>query len=158
MAGTFKSVTMMRGIKEGVQRRLPTFVLTSSADSNGNPLMLIASDSSPATTKQVAMVRVSPIALVMTNSIGGTQENMCPHLVEIALEAGTGTGLTASTYLSLVNSTAIVGELMKQGGIYTAYLLANGTVPALANVAAQMVSTTQVATFELDVANRLSGA
>ena len=156
MAATFKSIAMMRSVLEGIRRRLPTYVYTQSFDSNGNPLLLVSADATPATTEQVAMIRISPVTNVFLNSVGGTQEGFCPHLVELCLEA---TAASASvSLLTDVNKTAIWGELLKQAGIFTLYLTAAGTVPALASVGTQMVAANQVAVFEIDPSQRLAAS
>ncbi len=156
MATSFKAQAMMRSIKEGIGRRLPTYTLTQGLDTAGNPVLLVSADSSPATTEQVAMIRVRPVDLIFTNSVGNTQENFAPHFVELCLEAD-GT-LTSTARLTEANQVAIKGEVLKQSGIYIGYLLASGTVPAIASVDTQMVAANQVATFELDPSFRLMGA
>lgn len=156
MASSFKAQAMMRAIKEGIGRRLTSYTLTSSVDSDGNPILLVSADSTPATTEQVAMLRVRPVSLIFTNGIGGTQEDFAPHFVEMCSEA-TAAAATVSL-LTEANQSIIKGEVLKQSGIYIGYLTATGTVPALANVATQMVAANQVATFELDPSFRLMGA
>jgi len=156
MATSFKAKAMMRGVKEGIGRRLPTYVLTDGSDSDGNPLLLVSADSSPATTEQVALIRIRPVSLIFTNSVGGVQEDFAPHFVELCLEADNT--LTSTARLTEANQVAIKGELLKQTGLFISYLLASGSVPAIANVATQMVAANQVAVFETDPSYRLMGA
>lgn len=155
MATSIKAGAMMRTLKEGIARRLPTYVYTTGADASGNPVLLVSQDASPATTEQVAMIRIRPVDLIFTNSVGNTQENFAPHFVELCTETST---VASVSFLTEVNATAIKGELLKQSGIFIAYLTANGTVPAVASVDTQMVAANQVATFELDPSYRLMGA
>ncbi len=156
MATSFKAQAMMRAIKEGIGRRLPSYTLTNGLDTAGNPVLLVSADATPATTEQVALLRVRPVSLIFTNSVGGTQEDFAPHFVEMCLEATAAAATVA--LLTEANQSAIKGEVLKQSGIYIGYLTATGTVPAIANVDTQMVAANQVATFELDPSFRLMGA
>ena len=145
---TFKSVAMMRFITEDLKRRLPTWTFTSGIEATtGNPILVLSATASPATTGQVATVRVSPVASVFLNGLEQTQQFFCPHYVEMCSESGTGSNLTASSYITVANQTVIFGVLMKQTGIFLAYQTANGTVPALASTATQMVVANQVADY-----------
>lgn len=155
MATSTKALAMVRTLKEAIGRRLPTYVLTQSVDANGNPTLLVSADSAPAAGEQVALLRVRPVDLIFTNSVGQTQENFAPHFVEMCLETSS---VASVALLTEANQAAIKGEVLKQSGIFIAYLLTNGTVPALASVDTQMVAANQVATFELDPSFRLMGA
>ncbi len=109
---TFKSMAMMRGITEGLKRRLPTFTFTSAFEATtGNPLLLVSADATPATTEEVALIRVSPVSTVYLNGLDQTQQLFCPHYVEFCSEAGTGAGFTTSSYISVAHQVAIMGEL-----------------------------------------------
>ena len=156
MATSQKAVSLMRNIKEQIKRRLSSYTFTDGLDSDGNPLLLVSADSSPATTEQVALIRVKPVALVFTNSIGNTQENMSPHNIEICLEADSS--LTATARMTEVNQAIIKSVLYKQGGINRSYLLASGSVPAIADVATQMVAANLVAETYLDDSFHLMGS
>lgn len=156
---TFKSVAMMRAITEGLKRRLPTFTFTSGIEATtGNPILVVSADSTPATTEEVATIRVSPVTTIFTNGLDQTQQAFCPHYVELCTEAGTGAGFTTSSYVSVAHQTALFGELLKQTGIFVAYQTANGTVPALASTATQMVVANQVASFTTDASWLLGAA
>lgn len=145
----------MRSIKDGIRKRLPTYFFTDGQDAAGNPTLLVSVDATPATTEQVALIRVRPVAHIFVNGLGSTQENMTPHFVEVATEA-TAASATVSL-LSAANATYIMGEVNKQAGLTAVYLTAAGTVPALASADTQLVDANKVATWETEIQYRLAG-
>ncbi len=155
MSTSFKAQVIMRSIKDGIKKRLPAYFYTDGLDTAGNPCLLVSVDATPATTEQVAMIRVRPAALVFTNGIGGTQENMAPHFVDVLSEA-TAASATVSR-LTAVNATYVMGEVLKQACLTSVYLTASGTVPALADVDTQAVDANKVASFETEIQYRLGG-
>ena len=158
MAGTYKSISVMRQITEGLKRRLSTWTFTSGVEATTNsPILIISSGAAVTTTLRVATIRVSPVTNLFTNGIGGTQDTFCPHYVEMCSESGTGGNLASSSYLTVADQTAIFGELMKVTGIFVSYQTANATPPSLATTATQMVAANQVASFVTD-ASWLLGA
>jgi len=154
--GSSKSIALMRTAKEAIKRRLSTYSFVESVDAtNTNPVMVISADATPAAGEQVAVVRISPVALLFTNGIGGTQENMTPHYVDICLETST---IAAVALLTQVNQSNIIAEFLKLGAIVRIYMTANNTVPTAADVLTQMVPANLISTFQLDQSHFLMGA
>lgn len=124
MATSAKAQSMVRTLKERLALRMPsTYILTESFDSDGNPTLLVAADSTPATTEQVALIRVQPLSMFFTNSVGSTQENATPHYVDILCENST---ITGNAVLNTGNMVKLLAEVDRLYGIQRFYLTAAG--------------------------------
>lgn len=147
---TTKAFAIMRSLKRNLILRLPkTYVFTDSVDTDGNPVLQVAQDATPATTEQVMIYRIKPEALLFVSSIGTTQENFVPHDVDVVVETGAAVN---TTYLTVQNMSIMDNEATKTGCIYKLYLSPNGAVPTVAN----FTDANLKITLEPDMYNKLT--
>lgn len=128
-----KSQSLMRKLKDRLQRRLPsTYVFTESMDSQG-AILLISADSSPATGEQVCALRIRGESTQFSDIVGNAQKVYSPSLIQVIEEAGAVAG---TSILSLSNKSKIDAEVNRLSVKQERYLNANGTVPAVSQFAA----------------------
>ena len=124
---TAKAFSIMRALRRNLTLRFPaTYVFTDSVDTDGNPVLQVAQDATPATSEQIVLFRIKPESLLFVNSLGTAQENFVPHDLEVVTETG---AVANTTYLNATNAAIVHTESAKTGCIYKFYMSANGAVP-----------------------------
>jgi len=136
---TTKAAALMRNLQRELVQRFPsTYVFVNSTDTDGNPVLRVSADATPATTEQVILIRIKPEELLFVNAIGTAQENFVPHILDVATELGAGVNVT---YLNASNAAIMHTAAAKVAAIYKFYLSPNGAIPALTDMVAANLNT-----------------
>lgn len=132
MANTYKSVTILRELGDTLKKMcaatLP--VATDSFDSNGNPVLTLSADATPAAGERVVVIRVQPTEAAYAKDIlGNAAIRFSPHQLEICTELGGSA--TDHAALTPVQLLPILIEAGRRGCRDVKwYQSANGDVPA----------------------------
>lgn len=151
-----KSQSLMRALKDNLQKRLPsTYVFSDSLDSQGARL-LISADSTPAAGEQVIAIRIKGQDTQFNNVIQQAQTVYTPMICQVIEEASTIAGVSLIT---LANRAQIDCEINRLSVKQERYLNANGTVPAVSQFAADgsVTGSTLAASVSPDLYWPLSG-
>lgn len=157
MSTIAKSQSLMRALRDNLQKRLPsTYVFSESLDAQGSRL-LISADATPATTEQVCAIRIKPQDQQFNNVIGQSQLTYTPMIAQV-IEEATAASATVSL-LTLANKSQIDQELMRMSVKQERYINAAGTVPAVSQYAADgtVTGSTLATTVSPDLYWPLSG-
>lgn len=136
---THQAHSLMRQINEDLGIRFTSsWTRTLTADSVGNPVLMLSADSTPATTEQVVCIRVKPIDLspsTMVDGLGLSQRQYSPHVIQFVLEKSNGiSGSPNVPYLTGANFLKLLGVLLAQGCRVEYFLNAYTNVPAAADI------------------------
>lgn len=151
-----KSQSLMRALKDNLQKRLPsTYVFSESLDSQGARL-LISADATPAAGEQVVAIRIKSQDTQFNNVIQQAQQVYTPMICQVIEEASATAGVSLIT---LANRSQIDLEINRMGVKQERYLNANGTVPAMSQYAADgsVTGSTLAASVSPDLYWPLSG-
>lgn len=127
-----KSQSLSRQLKDNLAKRLPTYTISESLDSQGARL-LISADSSPAAGEQVVAIRIKGQDTQFSNVIGQAQTVYTPMVAQVIEEASASAGVALLTH---ANQCMIDWELARLGIKQERYLNANTTAVALSQYAA----------------------
>jgi hypothetical protein len=133
MATTKKAEVTARELLDILGKRvistLPSQV--QSVDSNGNPVITLSADATPATGEKVVVIRVAPQTWTATDALGNTAINYGPHTVEICTELNyAATTDNVADILTPFELLPVIGDCVKTGCKVLWYSTANGTVPS----------------------------
>jgi hypothetical protein len=147
MATSAKAVAIARELADKWTKQVATTlpVLVQTVDANGNPVITLSSDPTPATGEKVIVVRVSPMTWTSTTVIGTTTSQPCPTIVELCTEANyASTNDNIADILTPVELLPVLAECVKTGCMVKWYVITNGTVPSTS----VMTSTYLVASYQ----------
>jgi len=156
MSTIAKSQSLMRALKDHLQKRLPsTYVFTESMDAQGARL-LISSDATPATGEQVMAIRIKPQDTQFKDVLGLAQTVYSPMIVQVIEEAS---AVATVSLLTLANRVQMDAEINRMGVKQERYMNANGTVPSASQFAADgsVTSSSLIASVSPDLYWPLSG-
>jgi hypothetical protein len=112
-----------------VSSTLPVVVQTY--DTDGNPVVTLSADTSPATGEKVVVLRVAPITWTAKDILGLTSPTYTPHQIDICTELNyAATTDNVADILTPVELLPVLAEVAKRGMIINWYQTANGTVPS----------------------------
>jgi hypothetical protein len=131
-------------LKIRVKSTLP--VVTESSDSNGNPVITLSADATPAAGEKVVVLRIKPIDWALAKDVLGLASAVhTPHEIEICTEANfAGTTDNVADILTPVELLPVLLTVGVRGTRVKWYQSANATVPATG----EMTSGNLKATFE----------
>lgn len=154
MSNLAKAQSLSRVLKERIQMRLPSFVISESSDSQGS-ILLISQDSTPAAGEQVMAIRIKAQDTQFSDSIGNAQNSYSPMVIQVIEEASATAGVSL---LTLANRMQLDCELARCGCKQERYQNANTVVPAVSQFAADgSVSTSTLRATISDLRWPLSG-
>lgn len=121
-------------LKEALELELPSFVLTQG-DSNGDPTLQVAEDSTPATGEEVAFIKMAQRSYVgfPTPSLASADDGRS-HVLQLVLEESAVGGVSV---WSSLNFAKLVARLEKEANMDVEfYIRANGAIPGEADIVA----------------------
>jgi hypothetical protein len=135
-AAIAKSRELADVLKLQVAATLPIVVETN--DSNGDPVITLSADSTPATGEKVIVIRTKAIgAIGALDSLGNPAQNYSHHVIEVCTEKNyEGTTDSVLDILGPAELLPVLGECAQRGVYVRWYRSANGTVPATAQMTA----------------------
>jgi hypothetical protein len=144
-----KAGKMSLELADELQKLLPTLICTQTTDSNGDPVITLSADATPATGEKVVVIRTKSMDQPLSkDSLGLPSQLFVPHVFQLCTEANfAGTTDNVADILTPVELLPVIVSLGKRCTRVEWYQSANGTVPATA----QMVSANLKATIEADL-------
>jgi hypothetical protein len=133
MATTTKALAMARELMDvWAKQVISTLPIQSlSYDTDGNPVITMTADTSPATTEKNVVVRIKPIAWTAVDIIGHSSQMFGPHVIQVCTETP-----AAGYIVGPVELMPILGEIAKRGTLVEWYQSDAGTIPATAQMVA----------------------
>jgi hypothetical protein len=108
--------------------------ITQTVDSAGNPAMVIAHDTSPASTEKVIAVIVKPYATGTAKDVfGQTANTYTPTIIQICTESNSG-AVTGAAYVGAFELLPVLAEAIKRGAIIEWHVTPYQTVPSIAAI------------------------
>jgi len=82
---SFKSISLMRKLKQDLQLRLAGRIFSESTDSDGYPVLLITADATPTTVEANVILRIRPMQddIARTDGLGLPQRVYTPFQLEV---------------------------------------------------------------------------
>jgi len=138
MGSSYKAVAIANELFNELTKRLPVLAPFSSQsfDTNGNPTIVIASTSSPATTQKNIFVQIAPESTINLTSIGTTPDVFVPTVINFATEAPAGGAGHMSDYLSPSDLANFFVAVFGRGTRVAWYQSANTVVPVVGTIIA----------------------
>jgi hypothetical protein len=129
MASTAKAIAIARNLIDLWTKEVATTlpIIVETFDTDGNPVITLSADTTPAFSEKVIVVRVKPIDWTATDVIGHTSQIFTPHVIQIATETDATTDI-----LTPVELLPVLAEIAKTGCMVEWYQETNGTVPTVA--------------------------
>jgi hypothetical protein len=110
-----------------VATTLPSQVQTS--DTNGNPVLTLSQDSTPAAGEKVIVIRIQPLADWSPKDILGLASQMyTPHQIDICTETNAA---ATPNVLTTVELLPVLAEIAKRGMVINWYQTAALSVPSV---------------------------
>src|SRR5512138_648199 len=133
MATSTKALAMAREILDLFAKEVATTlpVQVQSYDTDGNPVLTLSADSSPAAGEKVVVIRIKPIAWTAVDIIGHSSQMFTPHVIQICTETP-----DAGYIVGPVELLPILGEIARRGTLVEWYQSAHDTLPATAQMIA----------------------
>jgi hypothetical protein len=143
MASSYKAVAMANELFNELTTRLPVLApfCSQSVDTNGNPLIKIASTGTPATTQENVFIRVQPQTTPFLTSIGTTPDTFSPTVIQFATEAPAAGSNHMSDYIPPTDFIQIFGSLFARGTRLEWYQSANTVVPVVGTLISTNLTT-----------------
>lgn len=134
---TVKAIATARELLDRFEKEVAATlpVQVETFDTDGNPVITLSADATPATGEKVIVLRVMPISWTATDIIGHTSQIYTPHKIQICTEANKADG-PAEDILTPVELLPVLGEVCRRGMIVEWYQSANGDVPATTEIKA----------------------
>lgn len=131
MATTTKALALARELMDVWAKQVISTmpVQVETFDTDGNPVITMSADATPATTEKIVVVRVKPITWTATDIIGHTSQIFTPHVIQLCTEANPAGGHGADI-LTPVELLPVLAEIAKRGTIIEWYESAAGDIPA----------------------------
>lgn len=145
MATTTKAIATARELVDLWTKEVATTlpVIVQSFDTNGNPVISLSADATPAAGEKVVIVRVSPISWTATDILGNASQVFTPHQIEICTETNNQAG-AVNDILTPVELLPVIAECVRRGMIVKWYQTVNTTIPSTsAMIAANLKATFQ---------------
>jgi len=138
MSNTYASQAKSRELADvlriELQATLP--VLTQTFDTDGNPVIVLSADATPAAGEKVILIRTKPIDWPLAkDSLGNPATSFGPHVYQICIEANPAGGAGADI-LTMGEKLQAIVEVGRRGSFVEYYESANGTVPATTEITA----------------------
>lgn len=137
---TAKSQEIIRVLADKFAKRVASTlpVQVRSADSNGQPVLTLSADATPATGEKVVVIRVQPQPWTLaTDVLGNTAIQYGPHVIDICTEKNyAATTDNVADILTPVELLPILGDVILTGCMVRWYQTDNGTVPSASAMAA----------------------
>jgi hypothetical protein len=137
MATSAKAIAIARELVDVWQKKVATTlpVLVESLDTDGNPVITMSADSSPAFGEKVVVVRVKPMTWTAYDIIGHVSPVYAQHVIQVCTEANyASTNDNIADILTPVELLPIWAEIAKRACQMEWYVSANGTVPSTAQM------------------------
>lgn len=129
MSAIAKSQSIIRALKDNLQKRLPsTYVLSESLDAAGARLS-IQQDASWATTEEKVVIRIVGEQSQFNDVIGNAQASFGPMKAQVIAEGDAAS--PTKSQLSLATEAAVMAELFRALGKVELYLTDVTVDPAL---------------------------
>lgn len=143
MGTTVKAIALARELKDALTKQVSATmpVATDSFDSDGNPVLTLSKDATPATTEKVVVIRVAPITWASKDILGLDSQVFTPHVIEICTEANPADGAGADI-LTPVELLPVLAEICKRGTQVKWYVSDAGDVPATTQMVAAKLKAT----------------
>ena len=145
-----RSNEIMLLLKEALKLELPSFVLTEGV-SSGDPTLQVAADATPATTEEVAFIKMiqKSYSGFPTPSLASSEDGRC-HSLQLVLEESAVGGVSMWSSLNLAK---LMARLVEANVHIELYLKGIGSIP----VEADIVSGNLVGEIRADVRHPNSG-
>lgn len=156
MAAEAKVQSLMRALKERLQKRLPsTWVFAESSDAQGARL-LVSQDATPAAGEQVIAIRIKAQDTQFRDAIGMAQPVYTPCVAQVIEEAST---IANVSLIQLANRLAVDTELARLSIKCERFMNSNTTAVALTQFQADgsVSGSTLVAVISPDLKWPLAG-
>ncbi len=123
-------------LASNLRRRMSssTLFVTESVDTDQCPTILFG-DAAPATTEQIAFIKVVAFDLGAVDLLGNSLNPVSPSIIQVVCEAASS-GTSFGSFLTQQNLAHLLGEVFACGAVVELYKSANGTVPAAASITA----------------------
>lgn len=140
MATTYASQAQMRELADLLAKEVAATlpVQTQSFDTDGNPVLTLSADATPAAGEKVMVLRIKPIDWSNAkDSLGLPALSFGPHVIQICTEANfAGTTDNIADILTPVELLPVIVECGRKGSFVEWYQSANATVPSTAQMTA----------------------
>ncbi len=138
---SYKAIEMSAEMADKLKKRLPAMVHTSTFDVNGDPVITIAQDSTPAAGEKVIIIRTKALTFSLAKDVLGLPETVfTPHVLQICTEANfAGTTDNVADILGPIELLPIIATAGKTGCKVEWHVTANGTIPSTAAIDAGTV-------------------
>lgn len=139
---TYKSTAIMRELVDVLTKELaslasPITFVANTFDANSNPVVTFSQHATPVAGERNVVIRVQPIAVLATDSLGNAANNYQGHIIQICTEANyAGTTDNVADILTPAQLTPVLVECGRRGSFVEWYVSANGTVPSTAQMTA----------------------
>jgi hypothetical protein len=145
---SYKAIELSAELADELRKRT-TLLVTESADTDGNPVITVSADSTPAAGEKVIVVRTAPITWGLAKDVLGLASTVyTPHVIQVCTEANyEGTTDSVLDILGPAELLPVLITVGKRGTRVEWYQTTNGTVPSVA----AMISTNLKASHEADV-------
>lgn len=140
MSNTYASQAKSRQLADLLRIELAATlpVCTESFDTDGNPVITLSADATPAFGEKVIVIRTKPIDWpTAKDSLGNAAVSFGPHVYQICTEANfAGTTDNVADILTMGEKLMVIVEVGRCGSFVEYYESANGTVPSTAQMTA----------------------
>ncbi len=146
MATTHKAIAHSRELADLLRKWLPTYTLVETNDSDGNPVITVSEDATPAFGEEVVVIRTKGIAWGLAKDIVGNDAiQYAGHVIQICTEKNyEGADDTILDILGPNVLLPILIECGRKGTWVEWYRTDNGTIPSTA----AMISDNLAATWK----------
>ena len=136
-------------IADDLKHLLPSLVCVESKDSNGDAVIVLSADSTPAAGEKVIVIRTKSMDQPLAkDSLGLPSMTFVPSVIQLCTELNyAGTTDNVADILGPVELLPVICTLANRATRIEWYQTANGTLPATA----QMTSSNLKATIEADL-------
>lgn len=135
MSSTYKATAMMRELADLLAKESAASfpVQTQSFDTDGNPVLTLSADSTPAAGEKVVVIRIKPTeADYAKDVLGNAAIRYAPHVVQMITELGASAPAEAACTAG--DLLPIIVECARKGSIFERYQSANTVLPATAQM------------------------
>jgi len=145
---SFKALELSAEIHDELKKRT-SLLIAESFDSNGDPVLTLSADATPAAGEKVIVIRTKAIDWPLAKDVLGLPSTVfTPHVIQVCTEANfAGTTDNVADILGPAELLPVLGTVLKRGTRVEWYQSANATLPATA----QMTSANFKAGFEAEL-------
>ena len=134
---SYKAVEIARELADELKKRITTMpVQVESMDANGNVVLTLSADATPAAGEKVAVIRVKPIDWSLAKDVlGNAQRVYTPDVIQLCTELNfAGTTDNVADILTATELLPLLGTILARGTRVEWHQTANGTVPSVAAI------------------------